>query len=82
MKENHFELLAPAGDMERLQTALRFGADAVYVGGPLLQLRAGSVGFDMQTLKTAADTAHAAGKKLYVAVNAFANNAEADAAGD
>ena len=82
MKENPFELLAPAGDMERLQTALRFGADAVYVGGPLLQLRAGSVGFDMQTLKTAADTAHAVGKKLYVAVNAFANNAEADAAGD
>ena len=38
------ELLAPAGDMERLETALRFGADAVYVGGPRLQLRAGRAG--------------------------------------
>ena len=33
MNPNKFELLAPAGDMERLETALRFGADAVYVGG-------------------------------------------------
>ena len=82
MNQNNFELLAPAGDMERLQTALRFGADAVYAGGPMLQLRAGSVGFDMQSLTTAAETAHAAGKKLYVAVNAFAGNAEADAAGE
>ena len=38
------ELLAPAGDLERLDTALRFGADAVYVGGPRLQLRSGGVG--------------------------------------
>jgi len=48
MKLNKFELLSPAGDMERLETALRFGADAVYVGGPKLQLRAGSVGFTME----------------------------------
>lgn len=80
---NHpFELLAPAGDSERLATALRFGADAVYVGGPMLQLRAGSVGFDMQSLAEAVKTVHAAGKRIYVTVNAFAGNADVDAAAD
>lgn len=77
-----FELLSPAGDMERLKTALRFGADAVYAGGPMLQLRAGSVGFTMDSLAEAAQLVHAAGKKLYVTVNAFASNDEVDAAGD
>ena len=77
-----FELLAPAGDSERLATALRFGADAVYVGGPMLQLRAGSVGFDMQSLAEAVRTVHAAGKRIYVTVNAFAGNADVDAAAD
>ena len=77
-----FELLAPAGDSERLATALRFGADAVYVGGPMLQLRAGSVGFDMQSLAEAVRTVHAAGKRIYVTVNAFASNADVDAAAD
>ena len=80
---NHpFELLAPAGDAERLHTALRFGADAVYVGGPMLQLRAGSVGFDMQSLAEAVKAVHAAGKRIYVTVNAFAGNADVDAAAD
>ena len=78
----NFELLSPAGDMERLQTALRFGADAVYCGGPMLQLRAGAVGFSMNDLKTAADTAHALHKKLYVTVNAFARNDDIDAVGE
>ena len=77
-----FELLAPAGDSERLATALRFGADAVYLGGPMLQLRAGSVGFDMQSLAEAVRTVHAAGKRIYVTVNAFAGNADVDAAAD
>ena len=77
-----FELLAPAGDSERLHTALRFGADAVYLGGPMLQLRAGSVGFDMQSLAEAVQTVHAAGKRIYVTVNAFAGNADVDAAAD
>ena len=59
-----FELLAPAGDLERLRTALRFGADAVYAGGPMLQLRAGSVGFTMDDLAAAARETHALGTKL------------------
>ena len=76
------ELLAPAGDMECLRAALRFGADAVYAGGPMLQLRAGSAGFSMDGLAAAAREAHALGRRLYVAVNAFPTNREIDALGD
>ena len=76
------ELLAPAGDLERLDAALHFGADAVYVGGPKLQLRTGTVGFTMDGLRIAAERVHAAGKKLYVTVNAFPTNAELDALPD
>ena len=77
-----YELLAPAGDMERLETALRFGADAVYIGGPKMQLRAASVGFSMEDVGRAAKLAHSLGKRLHVTVNAFANNREAEEAGD
>ena len=42
------ELLSPAGDMNCLKTAIKFGADAVYVGGPLLQLRADKAAFSCQ----------------------------------
>lgn len=79
---NQLELLAPAGDLERLRTALRFGADAVYVGGPQMQLRAGSVGFSMNDLAEAVREAHALNRRLYVTVNAFASNPEIDALGD
>lgn len=75
---SRFELLSPAGDLERFRTALRFGADAVYCGGPKMQLRAGSVGFTMDSLQTAIAEAHAINKKVYVTVNAFANNGEID----
>ena len=79
---NQLELLAPAGDLERLRTALRFGADAVYVGGPQMQLRAGSVGFSMDDLAEAVREAHALNRRLYVTVNAFASNPEIDALSD
>ena len=76
------ELLAPAGDMECLETAVHFGADAVYIGGPLLQLRADNVGFDLEGIAEAVKYAHAHGVKLYVTVNCFAKNEEIDAAGE
>lgn len=76
------ELLAPAGDMECLRAALRFGADAVYVGGPMLQLRAANAGFSMDALAQAARETHALGRRLYVTVNAFPTNGELDALGD
>ena len=74
------ELLAPAGDMECLETAVHFGADAVYIGGPLLQLRADNVGFDREGIVEAVKYAHEHGVKLYVTVNCFAKNEEIDAA--
>ncbi len=70
------ELLAPAGDMESLNAALRFGADAVYVGGELLQLRAASAGFGREDLARAAELAHGRGKRIYAAVNSLAGNGE------
>ena len=75
------ELLAPAGDLETLRTALYFGADAVYVGGPFLQLRAEKAGFSMEALAEAVRLTHAVGKKLYVTVNCFAGNGEIEQAG-
>ncbi len=70
------ELLAPAGDMQKLRAALAFGADAVYVGGTQFGLRAASRNFTLPELAQAADLMHAAGKKLYLTVNATPHNAE------
>lgn len=76
------ELLCPAGDMDCLRAALRFGADAVYVGGPRLQLRAANAGFTMDELSHAVKETHALGRRLYVTVNAFPTNDELEALGD
>lgn len=70
------ELLAPAGDMNCLIAADRFGADAVYIGGPLLQLRAEKSAFSEEDIDTAAKLLHSKNKKLYVTVNSFMKNAE------
>ena len=70
------ELLSPAGNLEKCKTALYFGADAVYAGGPLFNLRAGSANFTLEELGQAVEEAHARGKKLYVTVNAFARNTD------
>lgn len=70
------EILAPAGDMECLETAIRFGADAVYCGGDFMQLRSAKVGFTRDNLRSAAEYVHSHGKKLYVTVNCFAKNDE------
>lgn len=68
------ELLAPAGDMEKLKTALHFGADAVYVGGSCFSLRANAKNFDLAQLQEAVEYTHSKGKKIYVASNIFAFN--------
>ena len=70
------ELLAPAGSMEKLKTALYFGADAVYVGGKNFSLRAGARNFTDEELKEGVEYAHALGKKVYVAVNIFARESD------
>lgn len=76
------ELLAPAGSFESLKTALHFGADAVYCGGPLLQLRASGAGFSFEELHRAVEYTHEYGKKIYVTVNCFAQNEEIKAIGE
>ena len=76
------ELLAPAGDAEKLKTALYFGADAVYVGGKDLNLRAYACGFDEKELQEAVKYTHNLGKKIYVTVNIFARNYDIEKAAD
>ena len=68
------ELLAPAGDLEKLQFACLYGADAVYIGGKEFSLRAGAGNFSLTEIKAAVSLAHSLGKKVYLAVNIFANN--------
>lgn len=70
------ELLAPAGDLSRAQTAFYFGADAVYLGGKDFGLRARAVNFSDAEMQAIVDLAHAQGKKVYVTVNIFARNAD------
>lgn len=68
------ELLAPAGDLEKLRTAIVYGADAVYLGGQALSLRAGAGNFGKAELVEGLYYAHSAGVRVYVAVNIFARN--------
>ena len=70
------ELLAPAGDLERLKIALLYGADAVYIGGPMLGLRANAINFTLDEIKEGCDFAHKLGKKVHVTVNIVLHNKE------
>lgn len=70
------ELLAPAGDFEKLKTALYFGADAVYLGGKDFSLRAFADNFTAEEMARAVACAHGQGRKVYVTVNIFARNAD------
>jgi len=66
------EILAPAGNLERLNTAFHFGADAVYVGAKRMSLRNFADNFSMDELMEGCSIAHKSNKKVYVACNAFA----------
>lgn len=66
---NHVELLAPAGDLERLKIAYLYGADAVYCSGKKYGLRANASNFTIEELASATNYAHSLGKKIYVTVN-------------
>lgn len=70
-KDKMAELLAPAGNRERLDAAFRYGADAVYCGGKRLGLRAFSENFDMEELAEAAADCHTQDKKIYFTLNAY-----------
>lgn len=68
------ELLAPAGNLEKLKTAIDFGADAVYLGGSKLNLRAFADNFENEELIQGIKYAHERGKKVYITLNVFPHN--------
>ncbi len=70
------ELLAPAGDMEKLIIAINYGADAVYFGGQNYGLRAKSRNFGLEEMEKAVSYAHKHNCKAYVTANIFAHNSD------
>ena len=68
------ELLAPAGDLDKLKTAIDYGADAVYMAGPDYGLRTASKNFTIEDMKEAVEYAHSRGKKIYITMNILAHN--------
>ena len=76
MNLDNLEVLAPAGDFERLCAALDYGADAVYLGGQSFGMRAGPANFTYDTLKSAVELAHSKGVKIYLTCNTLPRNNE------
>ena len=76
MDLSNLEVLSPAGDMERLEAALDYGADAVYLGGKSFGMRAGPSNFDNTELKTAVEMAHKRGVLVYLTCNTLPHNDE------
>ncbi|MDF2653577.1 MAG: family peptidase [Bacillota bacterium] len=74
MNMKKVELLAPAGDLEKLKIAVDYGADAVYFGGEMFGLRSGAKNFTVEEIKEGVAYAHARGKKVHMTVNIFAHN--------
>lgn len=78
MKNKNIELLAPAGDHEKLLTALHFGADAVYFAGKNYGLRAFGTNFEENSIEDTMKIIHSAGKKGYVTINVYARHNDFD----
>jgi putative protease len=74
MKAKKYELLAPAGNFEKLQIALHYGADAVYMGIPELSLRGKMKDMNLDVLKESIDYVKKQNKKIYVTMNIFPHN--------
>lgn len=70
--------LSPAGNRERLEYALAYGADAVYMAGSRFSLRAFADNFEPDELKSALELVHSKGKKAYITVNIYAHNSDID----
>lgn len=68
------ELLAPGGSLEKLKTAIEYGADAVYVGGEAFSLRTAAENFSVDELKEGIEFAHNRGKKVYLTANIIPHN--------
>jgi len=71
MSPKKVELVAPAGDMEKLKTALLYGADAVYASTPLFSMRTREIGFTLDTLRDGINYTHNLNKKIYITLNTF-----------
>ena len=78
MKEKKIELLAPAGDMEKLKTAIHFGADAVYFAGKNYGLRAYGTNFEQTSIKETMELLHKHNMKGYVTLNVYARHNDFD----
>ncbi|HBK84491.1 MAG TPA: peptidase U32 [Firmicutes bacterium] len=76
------ELLAPAGTLEKLKFAITYGADAVYLGGPMWGLRAYAGNFTMEDIADGVSFAHARGARVYVTVNMIPHNDDLDGLDD
>ncbi len=76
MQNNRLEVLAPAGDEERLTAALKYGADAVYLGRKQFGMRSSPMNFDFGQLVNAVESAHAKGVKVYLTCNTLPRNNE------
>jgi putative protease len=79
---NKVELLAPAGNFEKLEMAIHYGADAVYLAGKNFSLRNFSGNFEPDQLRQAIDLAHRANVKVYAACNVYSRNHEQTAIAD
>ena len=77
--DKRIELLAPVGNFEKLEIAIHYGADAVYLGGKEFSLRNFSGNFTVAELEKALKLARNHGVKVYLACNVFARNSEQDA---
>lgn len=73
------ELLAPAGDLEKLKTAVDYGADAVYFGGSVFSLRTQAGNFTHEEMKEGIEYAHLHGVRVYMTINIFAHNEDIEA---
>ena len=76
MNKKKVELLAPAGDLERLKVAILYGADAVYLGGNAFGLRAKAKNFSIDEMAEGVEFAHSHNAKVYVTCNIFAHNSD------
>lgn len=76
----HPELLVPANSLQVLKTAVRYGADAVYIGGEAYGLRAKATNFTLEEMKTAVEYAHAHGVRVHVTANILAHDADLEGA--
>ena len=71
---NRVELLAPAGDLEKLKIAVEYGADAVYFGGEMFSLRAGAGNLTTEEIREGTEYAHSRGVRCHLALNVYAHN--------